>query len=162
VIILGIDPGTHRTGWGVVQRNGNILQHLGHGVIEAEGKKLVGRLHTIGAGLEDVLSRFSPDTVVVEALFHAKNSRSALMLGHARGVALLCVGRVGATLEEYSPAEIKRAVTGNGRADKQQVQQMVCILLGVRQGMSEDASDALAAAICHAHRGSGSLIEKSA
>ena len=150
--ILGIDPGTHHTGWGVVLLQGSNLRHVDHGVIDAKGVSLATRLHTLAQNLERILQRFEPQHVAIESIFHHRNSQSALKLGHARGVVLLCAERFGACLSEYTPAAIKQAVAGNGRSEKPAVQRMVQLMLGIRGDMRLDASDALAAAICHAHR----------
>ena len=135
--VLGIDPGSLRTGWGVVVCRGPSLRYVASGVIAAEGE-LASRLAQIASGLELVLAEHLPDAVVIESLFHHKNSRSALQLGHARGVALLCVARSGAALFEYAPAQIKRAATGNGRASKELVARMVRMILGMRAGPGAD------------------------
>lgn len=149
--VLGIDPGSHKTGWGVVESVGSSLRHIDSGTIHCAGADLPARLLLIADGLDEILRRVQPDAVVIEAMFHAKNSQSAIKLGHARGVALLCAARSGAEVHEYSPTEIKRAATGHGRASKEQVQKMVCSLLAYRGKLGFDASDALAAAICHIH-----------
>jgi crossover junction endodeoxyribonuclease RuvC len=148
--VLGVDPGSHRTGWGLVLTSGSKLSHLGSGTIEASAGELAGRLKQIADDLDDVLKEHAPDAVAVETVFHAKNARSALLLGHARGVALLCAARYGAPIYEYTAGQIKQSMTGFGRAGKEQVQDMVRFILGHRGQMSLDASDALAAAICHA------------
>lgn len=150
--VLGIDPGTHRTGWGLVQFDGAKLRYLAAGVIQAVGDALAERLLLIAAGLDAVLSEYRPSAVAVENVFHHKNSQSALKLGHARGAALLCIARAGVPVFEYAPAEIKRAVVGNGRAEKETVMRMVRLHLGCDVELAVDASDALAAAICHASR----------
>jgi len=149
MIVLGIDPGSHVTGWGVIESSGSKLRHLASGTIVAQGESLAARLVCIAAGLEAVVARFSPQAVAVENIFHAKNSRSALQLGHARGVALLVAARSGSTIHEYNPTQIKQSLTGRGRADKMQVQKMVQMVLGPLGTLALDASDALAAAICH-------------
>jgi crossover junction endodeoxyribonuclease RuvC len=116
------------------------------------GAGLAGRLRAMHDGLTAELRTHAPDCVAIESLFHARNVRSALVLGHARGVALLAAVAVGVPLIEYSPAEIKMAVTGYGRAEKSQLQQMVQLLLGLDEPpRPHDAADALAVAICHAH-----------
>jgi len=149
VRVLGIDPGSHRTGWGVVEVRGSRVEHLGSGTIEARGDTLGERLCAIADALDDVLRRHHPDAVSVETIFHAKNSRSALLLGHARGVALLCAARAGAQVFEYTAGQIKQSTTGRGRADKEQVQKMVRMILGLAGDLGLDTTDALAAAICH-------------
>ena len=148
--VLGVDPGSHRTGWGVVVTAGSKLTHLASGTIETEHGELAGRLKQIANDLDDVLKEHAPDAVAVESIFHAKNARSALLLGHARGVALLCAARYGAPVYEYTAGQIKQSMTGFGRAGKEQVADMVRFILGHRGQMSLDTSDALAAAICHA------------
>lgn len=157
--ILGIDPGSHRTGWGLVRSEGSKLRYVAAGVVHAVGEDLSGRLLQIAGGLDDVLAEHRPSAVAIEDVFHHKNSQSALRLGQARGVALLSVARAGVPVYEYAPADIKRAVVGNGRADKETVLRMVRLHLGLQgaladalAGLSVDASDALAAAICHASR----------
>lgn len=149
--VLGIDPGSHRTGWGVVVSEGSKLLHVASGAIEVNGGSLPERLRDIGDALEKVIAEHMPEAVSVESVFHARNAKSALMLGHARGVALLCAARSDLPVFEYTAGQIKQATTGRGRADKQQVQSMVQIMLGTRHEMTLDTSDALAAAICHAH-----------
>jgi crossover junction endodeoxyribonuclease RuvC len=151
VRVLGVDPGSHRTGWGVVVSEGSRLVHVASGAIEVNGGTLPQRLRGIGDGLDRVIGEHAPEAVSVESVFHARNAKSALMLGHARGVVLLCAARCELPVFEYTAGQIKQATTGRGRADKQQVQSMVQITLGYRQEMSLDTSDALAAAICHAH-----------
>jgi crossover junction endodeoxyribonuclease RuvC len=152
MIVLGIDPGSHRTGWGVVQVDGNRLTHLGSGVVHGDADAMPARLANLADGLDAMLAKFRPTVLAIESIFHAKNSQSALILGHARGIAVLCAVRAGLSVFEYTPGQIKQATTGRGRAEKEQVQQMVRIILGL-SGTVElilDQSDALAAAICHA------------
>lgn len=153
MIVLGIDPGSHRTGWGVVQVNGNRLLHVASGVVEGVGKDLPRRLASIADGLDAMLAKYRPSVLSIENIFHAKNSQSALQLGHARGVAMLCAMRAGLSVFEYTAGQIKQATTGRGRAEKEQVQQMVRIILGIAPNaeLILDQSDALAAAICHAN-----------
>ena len=148
--ILGIDPGSHRTGWGVITAAGTRLAHVAAGPRAGGGGPLPERLFAIATGLEEVLRAHSPEAMAVETIFHARNAQSALRLGHARGVALLCAARVGVPVFEYTAGQIKQATTGRGRADKAQVQQLVRIILGCTEELGLDASDALAAAICHA------------
>ena len=156
MLVMGIDPGSHKTGWGVVSCQGSALEHVASGVIEATGD-LLGRLSAIGDDLQGILGRYQPHAVAVESLFHHKNTQSALKLGHARGVVLLCIARSQSHFFEYAPAEIKRAATGNGRASKELVGQMVRMLLGHGNTFMLDESDALAAAICHAQVGAERL-----
>ncbi|HVS15949.1 MAG TPA: crossover junction endodeoxyribonuclease RuvC [Thermoanaerobaculia bacterium] len=154
MIVLGIDPGSRLTGFGVVRRRGSQLVALAAGRIAVAGERdLPARLAVLAREIEGLVERYAPDAVVLESLFHGVNSRSLIVLAQARGAILAAVGRRGLAATEYSPAEIKRAVTGNGRADKRQVAQMVGLLLGLdRRERATDATDALAAAICFAQR----------
>lgn len=151
--IVGIDPGSERTGYGCVETEGRRLCLVTFGVIRARpADAFPDRLARIHAELADMLSRMRPTAVAVESIFHAVNARSALKLGHARGVAVLAAVQANCTVVEYTPAEVKRAVVGYGRAEKPQVQQMVKLLLGLdRVPSPHDAADALAVAICHLH-----------
>jgi len=150
VIVAGIDPGSQRCGFGVVRAEGSRLQALTHRVINLPKADLSLRLDQLFATLSELLEAHRPDRVVLESVFHHKNARSALVLGHARGVALLAAGRCGASVSDLSPSEVKRAVTGNGRAEKHQVQQMVRVLLGLSVVPATDAADALAVAVAGA------------
>lgn len=150
--ILGIDPGSRLTGYGIIEQQGNRLRHIDNGVIAtASNAPLPLRLQTIHQGLERVLAAYRPEAMAVEQVFLAKNALSALKLGHARGVALVCGVNAGLPVFEYSALQVKSAVVGYGRAAKGQVQQMVRALLNLPEIAQEDASDALAVAICHAH-----------
>lgn len=147
---LGIDPGSQVTGFGVVEKKGNRLQHLASGSIRLGAlPSLYQRLEKIHGGLQEIIREYLPTEVAVEKVFMSKNVHSALTLGHARGAALLAAVEAGLELFEYSPLEIKKAVTGYGRADKSQVQSMVQTLLGLKSVRGPDVSDALAAAVCH-------------
>ena len=155
--ILGIDCGTERTGFGVVETDGVRHRLIGAGVIRTSARQeLAQRLCDIGRGLRGVIADFRPDRAAVEEVFHAANSQSALKLAHVRGVALLTLADAGIALGEYSPLEVKMSVVGYGRAEKSQVQLMVRSLLRLetpeelRAASQEDAADALAVAICHA------------
>lgn len=153
IIIVGIDPGTVITGWGAVQRSEGVLRHLGHGTIHSSSAEPQPvRLRRIYQGLGQVLREYRPDGISLEKLFFAKNVQSALKLGQVRGVALLAAAEHGVEVHEYTAAEIKSAVVGFGRATKPQVQMMIAALLDVAGRVPADASDALAAAICHLHR----------
>jgi crossover junction endodeoxyribonuclease RuvC len=150
VRIIGIDPGSNHLGWGVVEAHGSRVVHVASGTLHAPAGNLVSRLCYIAEHLDALLSEHQPRAGAVESIFHAKNSLSALRLGHARGVALLCLGRAGLSVHEYTPGQIKQAATGHGHADKEQVQTMVRMLLGLTQRITDmDTSDALAAALCH-------------
>ncbi len=154
--ILGVDPGTETTGVGVVETSpdGRVLRavHFADIVGPARRRPLPERLATIHAGLSAALARHRPDVVVVESAFYARNAHAALVLGHVRGVVLLAIAQAGCTLAEYAPAEVKRAVCGNGAAKKPQVQAMVQRLLALPELPPADAADALAIAVCHARR----------
>jgi len=152
-IILGIDPGSLVTGWGLVEVESNQLRHQSHGIIGPSASLgLAERLSQIYRGLQDVIDHYHPTAVSLEKVFFSRNVQSALKLGQARGVALLAAAEHHIAVTEYSAAEIKVAVVGYGRATKEQVQRMVSALLCVRGAMRADAADALAAAICHIHR----------
>ena len=154
MIVLGIDPGSRHTGFGVVELEGSRVRQLDAGriVLTAEPTP-AARMARLAEGVEETLERWRPEAAVLETLFHGRNSRSLIALAQARGVILSVLGRRGLDIREYSPAEVKQAVCGSGRADKTQVSRMVDVLLGpspVRR--SADASDALAAALCYVQR----------
>ncbi len=149
--VLGIDPGSRFCGWGVVDCDGGQLSHVDNGVVVlAPRQRLEARLGVLLDAIEGILSRHRPTTVAVEGVFQHRNPRSALVLGHARGVALAASARAGLEIHEYTPQQVKKAVTGSGRADKAQVQQMVTLRLELPEPPQEDAADAVAVAICHA------------
>lgn len=149
--VLGIDPGTVTSGYGIVDEEGGRLGYVDSGGITTSAKLVLpDRLKKIYEGIVEVIARSNPDAVVVENVFFAKNVQSALKLGHARGVALLAAVNAGIPVFEYSPLQIKQAVVGYGAAEKPQVQKMVKALLNLAEvPKPHDASDALAAAICH-------------
>ena len=151
--IFGIDPGSERTGYGCIETNGSRHRVIICGAIRTSGSaSFSDKLRNIHGELTALLAECRPDCVAVENLFHAVNVRSALKLGHARGVAMLAAVEAGVPVIEYTPAEIKRAVVGYGRAEKHQVQHMVKLMLGLAAVPSpHDAADALAVAICHVH-----------
>jgi crossover junction endodeoxyribonuclease RuvC len=153
VRIFGIDPGSERTGYGCVESDGRRHVLVACGAVAAPpGDTFPNRLARIHSELSALLTSHRPDCVAIENVFHAANVRSALKLGHARGVAMLAAVEAGCDVVEYTPAEIKRAVVGYGRAEKHQVGQMVKLLLGLNAAPSpHDAADALAVAICHLH-----------
>jgi crossover junction endodeoxyribonuclease RuvC len=153
VKIFGIDPGSARTGYGCIETDG-VRHHLvASGVVATSAlASFPAKLLTIHTRLAALIAECRPDCVAIENLFHATNVRSALKLGHARGVAMLAAVEAGLPVIEYTPAEVKRAVVGYGRAEKPQVQQMVKLILGLAAVPSpHDAADALAVAICHVH-----------
>jgi crossover junction endodeoxyribonuclease RuvC len=153
VRIFGIDPGSERTGYGCVETDGRRHHLVACGAIAAPAAAdLPQRLERIHRELTALIAAADPDCIAIENIFHANNARSALKLGHARGVAMLAAAQAGCAVVEYTPAEIKRAVVGYGRAEKHQVQQMIKLLLGLAEAPSpHDAADALAVAICHLH-----------
>ena len=148
--VLGIDPGSRRTGWGVVQLEGTRLRHIAAGTISVSGSlALPTRLRTIHEGLVEVIAAHQPEAVAVEEIFFAKHANAALKLGHARGVALLVAAESEIAVHEYPPAIVKRTVVGRGAADQVRVGRLVTALLGLRATPQEDAADALAVAITH-------------
>jgi crossover junction endodeoxyribonuclease RuvC len=152
--ILGIDPGSVATGFGVVDSKAGKLIHVVHGTFRPTPRSSPAeRLHYLHQAISEVVRDHAPDAAVVEQVFVSASARSALVLGQARGVALAAVGAGGRAVAEYSASRIKLAVTGNGRAGKAQVQNMVQRLLELDRVPAQDAADALAAAICHANAG---------
>ena len=152
--ILGIDPGSRKTGYGLIENTGNRTRHLASGCIRLNAKHpLSDRLSMLSKELEQLIEEFRPDCGVVEKIFFAKNAQSALTLGHARGVILLKFSERNLPIHEYQTLKIKQTVVGVGRADKDQVQHMVKILLNLQNKLQEDEADALAVAITHAHLG---------
>jgi len=153
VLVLGIDPGTAITGYGLVREgdDGLVLVECG-AITTPAGQPLAERLQTIYRGLAELVAQHRPDTSAVEELFFSRNVRTALSVGHARGVTLLALADAGLTIHEYKPLEIKQAVAGYGGANKQQVQEMVRMLLNLDQvPQPDDAADAVAVAVCHIH-----------
>lgn len=151
--VFGIDPGCDRTGYGCIDSDGRRHHLVAYGAVRtAPARCFAEKLAIIHRTLSSLLAECHPECVAIENLFHAANVRSALKLGHARGVAMLAAVEAGLEVAEYTPAEIKRAVVGYGRAEKPQVQQMIQLLLGIQEPPSpHDAADALAVAICHLH-----------
>ncbi|HTP35500.1 MAG TPA: crossover junction endodeoxyribonuclease RuvC [Candidatus Acidoferrales bacterium] len=150
--MLGIDCGSERTGYGVIESDGQTHRMIALGVIRTSPKwPFERRLKEIAGGLRGLLREFAPESAAVEEVFHSANAKTALKLAHVRGVALLSIAEAGVELAEYSPLEVKMSVVGYGRAEKSQVQLMVRSLLQLPEAVaSEDAADALAIAICHA------------
>ena len=153
MIILGIDPGLATIGWGVIDSDGNRHRMLQYGVLTTGAKSaLPVRLRSIFEGIGQLIEIFSPDHIAVEELFFARNVTTALSVGSARGAILVAAAQYTENLYEYTPMQIKQAVAGYGKADKQQVQSMVRLLLGLDEvPRPDDAADALAVAITHAH-----------
>ena len=151
--ILGVDPGSQCTGYGCIDTSGSRHSVVVCGVIAAPAHvTFPEKLLTIHQGLSELLAQHQPNAVAIEDLFYARNARSALILGHVRGVLMLAASEAGVPISEYSPTEVKQAVVGYGRAEKRQVQQMVTLILGMDTAPTPlDVSDALAVAVCHAH-----------
>jgi crossover junction endodeoxyribonuclease RuvC len=152
MIILGIDPGSRTTGYGLIRQEGNRLIHVDNGAIFTKSDQpLPDRLKVIYDGLADVIARYQPEEMAIEDIFVAKNASSALKLGHARGTAMVVGVNNALPVAEYTAMQVKSAVVGYGHANKNQVQKMVKTLLNLPEIAQEDASDALAVAICHAN-----------
>ena len=151
--VIGIDPGTAITGWGVVEGEGSYLNLVAAGVITTSpGIPLPKRLQIIYRELTLLIEEWQPESSAVEELFFSKNAKTALAVGHGRGVALLALASANLSIAEYKPLEVKQAITGYGGADKWQIQQMVKLLLSLDEiPRPDDAADALAVAICHLH-----------
>ncbi|WP_026840789.1 crossover junction endodeoxyribonuclease RuvC [Citrifermentans bremense] len=162
MIILGIDPGSRKTGYGIISKQGNRLIHVDNGAIFTQSAKdFPERLEKIFTGLSEIIAQYRPEVVAVEDVFLAKNAQSALKLGQARGAAIVAAVNVGLPVHEYTAMQVKQAVVGTGRAEKAQVQQMIKALLNLPEVAQEDASDALAVAICHAHSAGINTLLKS-
>lgn len=161
MIILGIDPGTAITGYGVVEYKGNNFKLLEYGVIRsAKNEVLAVRLNKIFTGINEIIDKYKPEQFAVEELFFNKNVKTALSVGHARGVILLAAHLKGLKVNEYTPLQVKQAVVGYGRAEKKQVQFMVKAILNLPDiPKPDDAADALAIAICHGHSYSSGLLK---
>ncbi len=154
--ILGVDPGSRLTGYGIVDVTGNEIRHVTHGTLKIASTTgqstmpLEDRLLEIFHGLTRVIESFRPTTLSIEKVFFAKNAVSALKLGQARGAAILTAKILGLNVVEYAPTEVKAAIVGHGRADKEQVARVLEMILGQQEFATSDASDGLALAVCHA------------
>ncbi len=149
--ILGIDPGSRVTGYGLIESDGRRSRYLSSGCIRTQEGEFSARLGRIFTGLSELVSAERPAEVAVEQVFMAKNAASALKLGHARGAAIAALVTAELPVFEYTPRSVKQALVGTGGAEKEQVQHMVRLILGIQQSLPLDASDALAVALCHAH-----------
>lgn len=148
--VIGIDPGTTSTGWGIVESNGRTLRHIANGCIRTQpGETLPGRLGKIFSELLRIVAEYQPQQAAVEEIFVSQNVQSALKLGHARGVAIAAVNHQGLPIHEYTALQVKKSVVGYGRAEKKQMQEMVRILLCMDKNAPQDAADALGVAVCH-------------
>ena len=155
MIVLGIDPGYALMGWGVVEAEGSRMKLINYGCIETKaGVPMQNRLRTLQLGVRDLLNIYKPDDVAFEELFFARNVTTALMVGAARGAAIIAAAEYTNNLYEYTPMQIKQAITGYGKADKKQIQQMVKLLLKLDEiPKPDDAADAIACAITHCQAG---------
>lgn len=150
--ILGIDPGSRVTGWGVIESDGQRNRHVAHGHIRVEGDCLADKLACIYSRVEAIAREYAPDESAVEEVFMSKNANSALKLGQARGAAVCALSIAGLPVAEYAARLVKQSVVGKGSADKVQVQHMVGVLLNLQgQTLQADAADALGVALCHGH-----------
>ncbi len=147
--VLGIDPGSRITGYGIVEETQGKLVSIAYGSWQLSSKEFSDRLKEIYDNVAQLISEYKPSEVAIEAIFFAKNAMSSIKLGQARGAAMTAVANQGLKVFEYSPAQVKQAVVGYGRADKEQVQKMVFLLLGLHGKARVDTTDALAVAICH-------------
>lgn len=150
-IYLGVDPGSRKTGFGVIETRGSRSRYIASGTIQVSDLAFPERLKVIYQSLETVIGQYHPDAMIVEQVFLGKNASSALKLGQARGAAIAAGAVAGLTVHEYSARQIKQAVVGVGSSSKEQIQQMVKYLLKLDGLPKEDAADALAGALCHAH-----------
>jgi crossover junction endodeoxyribonuclease RuvC len=160
--ILGIDPGLRRTGWGVVESDGNRLVYVACGSVETSERAPLGqRLVAIHDGLARVIDEFGPDEAAVENTFVNANAVATLKLGQARGIAMLVPARAGLTIAEYAPNLVKKTIVGSGHGDKVQIRMMIGVLLPKADPQSEDAADALAIAVTHAHHRQSMVMKES-
>jgi crossover junction endodeoxyribonuclease RuvC len=161
--ILGIDPGLRRTGWGLIEADGNRLIHVACGSVETSERAALGeRLLAIHDGLIAVIERYAPHEAAVEATFVNNNAAATLKLGQARGIAMLVPARAGLAVAEYAPNVVKKTVVGAGHGEKAQIRMMIGVLLPKADPPSEDAADALAIAVCHAHHRTSVMMKVAA
>jgi crossover junction endodeoxyribonuclease RuvC len=161
--ILGIDPGLRRTGWGLIEADGNRLIHIACGSLETSDRAhLSERLLAIHDGLLAVIERFAPQEAAVEATFVNSNAVATLKLGQARGIAMLVPAKAGLSVAEYAPNLVKKSIVGAGHGEKAQIRMMIGVLLPKADPRSEDAADALAIAVCHAHHRTSVILRRAA
>jgi len=158
--LLGVDPGSIKTGVGIIDVQGNHIRHVFHSVIRSGKGEFDERLHVLFAGLSDIIERYQPHDVAMEDVFVSKNVGSALKLGQARGALIAACGAHRLRVTPYSPTKVKQSVVGFGRAEKDQIGHMVRMLLHPPEPVGEDAADALAVAICHAHHAPMKKLEQ--
>lgn len=156
--LLGVDPGSRITGFGIILLENRQHRYLSSGCIRTEGGEMAGRLQEIFQGLSQLIQEFQPHMLAIEKVFMHRNADAALKLGQARGAALVAATNAGLAVHEYTPNEIKQAVVGHGHADKRQVQHMVRVLLNLPATPQADAADALAVALCHAQTSSALIF----
>ena len=150
MLVLGVDPGSRTTGYGLVDKKDNIMRCVHAGAISFSGNAPFSeRIYKIFQSMLDIITSYKPQEMAIEDVFFAKNVKSSLKLGHARGAALIAAGNCGVKVFEYTPLEIKKSVVGYGRASKEQVRSMVQVILKLKNQFGSDTSDALAVAICH-------------
>jgi len=150
MLVLGVDPGSRKTGYGLVEKKNNQMTCIHSGIISLSGSiPFYQRIHNIFQSMVDIMTRNRPQEMAIEDVFFAKNVKSALKIGHARGAVLIAAVQCGIKIFEYTPLEIKKSVVGYGRASKEQVRSMVQIILNLKTQPNLDTSDALATAICH-------------
>jgi crossover junction endodeoxyribonuclease RuvC len=149
--ILGIDPGSRITGYGIIDQSGQTIRYVASGCIRTRGDALAERLGIIFSGIRDIIAEFAPEEMAIERVFMNKNADSALKLGQARGAAICASVHSDVPVDEYAAREIKQAIVGKGGATKEQVQHMVCVLLSLPAAPPADAADALGVAVCHGH-----------
>ncbi len=150
-LILGIDPGSRKCGYGLVSANGSRLQYVACGVIRVETLDFPQRLLSIFRNISEIIEEYHPQVAAIEEVFMGKSASSALKLGQARGAAMVACSSQDLPVHEYATRKVKQALTGTGSADKAQMQHMICTLLQLPKAPSEDAADALSVAVCHAH-----------
>jgi crossover junction endodeoxyribonuclease RuvC len=150
-LILGIDPGSRKCGYGLVSATGSRLEFVACGVIRVETLAFPERLQSIFRTITEIIEEYHPQEAAIEEVFMGKSASSALKLGQARGAAMVACSNQALPVHEYATSKIKQALTGTGRAEKAQMQHMICMLLQLTKAPSEDAADALSAAVCHAH-----------
>ncbi|MBU0990293.1 MAG: crossover junction endodeoxyribonuclease RuvC [Proteobacteria bacterium] len=150
MLVLGVDPGSRITGYGLVEKKNNDITYVDSGLIRSSNKTpFYKRIHKIFESMVEIMGHYHPQEMAIEDLFYAKNIQSSLKLGHARGAVLIAAVQCGIPIFEYTPLEIKKSVVGYGRADKEQVRSMVRVILRFKGDLTLDTSDALATAICH-------------
>ncbi|HKJ82441.1 MAG TPA: crossover junction endodeoxyribonuclease RuvC [Mariprofundaceae bacterium] len=158
--ILGVDPGSQRTGYGIIEVQGQRHACVAHGIIKTGRGEFADRICILFRELSEVIAEFRPDEAAMEDVFMSKNAASALKLGQARGALIAACGHAELSVHPYSPTAVKQSVVGFGRAEKDQVQHMISLLLKPAAPLQEDAADALAVAMCHAHHRNSPVVRR--